>query len=274
MYITKYNIKKTTPSKRNKLNIKLLLCKTYFNKYFKTLNSFGSNVFGKKVTNKNRKTASIKKIFPLDYLLNTQYTLFTIDCKLVIGIKRNYKKICSILKTSTGVISITPKIVGILPGDFIMSLENIFSGIYTLYTDKIGLLHFFLRFYGIWISLISFCAGFFASNIGLVYPKLARSCGTSCLLFSYSSKSNFVTVILPSKIKVKITNNWFGYLGKNEGFDGLNKKLGKYSINYYKGFKPVVRGVAKNPVDHPHGGRCKTNQPEVSPWSNIAKVGK
>ena len=30
------------------------------------------------------------------------------------------------------------------------------------------------------------------------------------------------------------------------------------------GRRPIVRGVAMNPVDHPHGGRTKTNSPEVS----------
>lgn len=35
------------------------------------------------------------------------------------------------------------------------------------------------------------------------------------------------------------------------------------SANY--NLRPVVRGVAKNPVDHPHGGRTKTNSPEVTP---------
>ena len=28
----------------------------------------------------------------------------------------------------------------------------------------------------------------------------------------------------------------------------------------------AVRGVAKNPVDHPNGGRTKAKQPELSPW--------
>jgi large subunit ribosomal protein L2 len=35
-----------------------------------------------------------------------------------------------------------------------------------------------------------------------------------------------------------------------------------------------VRGVAMNPVDHPHGGRTKTNSPEVTPWGKIAKFNK
>lgn len=35
-----------------------------------------------------------------------------------------------------------------------------------------------------------------------------------------------------------------------------------------------VRGVAKNPVDHPQGGRTKAKQPELSPWGWIAKRNK
>jgi large subunit ribosomal protein L2 len=32
--------------------------------------------------------------------------------------------------------------------------------------------------------------------------------------------------------------------------------------------------VAMNPVDHPHGGRTKTNKPEVSPWGWVTKYNK
>lgn len=35
-----------------------------------------------------------------------------------------------------------------------------------------------------------------------------------------------------------------------------------------------VRGVAKNPVDHPNGGRTKAKQPELSPWGWVAKRNK
>ena len=54
----------------------------------------------------------------------------------------------------------------------------------------------------------------------------------------------------------------------------LNKKyeiFSKASYNTLLGKKPNVRGVAKNPVDHPHGGRTKTNKPEVSPWGWVTK---
>jgi large subunit ribosomal protein L2 len=47
----------------------------------------------------------------------------------------------------------------------------------------------------------------------------------------------------------------------------FNKKIiyGKAGFLKFFGKKSKVRGVAKNPVDHPHGGNTKTNSPEVSP---------
>lgn len=53
-------------------------------------------------------------------------------------------------------------------------------------------------------------------------------------------------------------------LGRNSKQDHRFNILGKAGTNIVFGIKPKVRGVARNPVDHPHGGRTKTNQPEVS----------
>ena len=56
----------------------------------------------------------------------------------------------------------------------------------------------------------------------------------------------------------------------------FNKKLvyGKAGYLSFRGKKPKNRGVARNPVDHPHGGRTKSNSPEVSPWGWVAKRNK
>ena len=40
------------------------------------------------------------------------------------------------------------------------------------------------------------------------------------------------------------------------------------------GRRPTVRGVAKNPIDHPHGGRTNTVSPPRTPWGLIAKKNK
>ena len=42
----------------------------------------------------------------------------------------------------------------------------------------------------------------------------------------------------------------------------------------WRGIRPTVRGVAMNPVDHPHGGgegRTGSGQPPVSPWNTLTK---
>ena len=52
-----------------------------------------------------------------------------------------------------------------------------------------------------------------------------------------------------------------------------NIKIGKAGRNRWKGKRPQSRGVAMNPVDHPHGGEGKTSggRSPVSPWGQSAK---
>lgn len=52
------------------------------------------------------------------------------------------------------------------------------------------------------------------------------------------------------------------------------KRYYKAQQTKFLGFKSTVRGVAQNAVDHPNGGRTKTNKPERSPWGWVAKKGK
>jgi large subunit ribosomal protein L2 len=73
-------------------------------------------------------------------------------------------------------------------------------------------------------------------------------------------------ISLPSGKEKLINSFTFASLGKcyNEEFNLTCP--GKAGSLLNRGLKSKVRGVAKNPVDHPHGGRTKTNKPEVSPW--------
>jgi large subunit ribosomal protein L2 len=57
----------------------------------------------------------------------------------------------------------------------------------------------------------------------------------------------------------------FSSLGKCYNEEQNLTNPGKAGSLIIRGLKSRVRGVAKNPVDHPHGGRTKTNKPEVSP---------
>jgi len=52
------------------------------------------------------------------------------------------------------------------------------------------------------------------------------------------------------------------------------RKLGKAGVKRWKGIRPTVRGVAMNPVDHPHGGgegRTSGGRNPVSPWGVLTK---
>jgi large subunit ribosomal protein L2 len=56
--------------------------------------------------------------------------------------------------------------------------------------------------------------------------------------------------------------------------DSSNVSIGKAGRMRWKGKKPVVRGVAMNPVDHPHGGgegRTSGGRHPVTPWGKSTK---
>jgi len=52
------------------------------------------------------------------------------------------------------------------------------------------------------------------------------------------------------------------------------RQYGKAGAIRWQGIRPTVRGVAMNPIDHPHGGgegRTGEGQPQVSPWNTLTK---
>jgi large subunit ribosomal protein L2 len=52
------------------------------------------------------------------------------------------------------------------------------------------------------------------------------------------------------------------------------RQIGKAGVKRHMGIRPTVRGVAMNPIDHPHGGgegRTGTGGQPVDPWGNLTK---
>jgi large subunit ribosomal protein L2 len=96
--------------------------------------------------------------------------------------------------------------------------------------------------------------------------KIALSSGTFSQLIDFFKDFNLVKISLPSKKCIFVSGSCFVLLGKNSQQQRKFCFLGKAGLNKNVGIKPKVRGVARNPVDHPHGGRTKTNKPEVSIW--------
>ena len=112
-------------------------------------------------------------------------------------------------------------------------------------------------------------------NIEL-YPnsggKLARSAGSSAQISGIDE--NYCIVKLVSGELRKIINTARATIGSVSNSDHQNIKIGKAGRNRWKGKRPSVRGVAMNPVDHPHGGgegKTSGGRSPVSPWGQSAK---
>lgn len=101
--------------------------------------------------------------------------------------------------------------------------------------------------------------------------QYAKAAGTFCKIIELDFDTNISKIQLPTGDIKSVFMFCFATLGKASN---INHSLEFFSkAGYFRnlGIRPSVRGVAMNPVDHPHGGRTKTNSPEVTPWGKIAK---
>lgn len=115
----------------------------------------------------------------------------------------------------------------------------------------------------------------FSNLINFYSPKkISTSLGTYCNFLSHDYESDLIKISLPSgQIKV-INKNHSCTIGRVSNEKHNTEVLGKAGVSRSYGFRPTVRGVAMNPVDHPHGGRTKTNSPERSPWGWVTKYSR
>jgi large subunit ribosomal protein L2 len=85
------------------------------------------------------------------------------------------------------------------------------------------------------------------------------------LLLSNDSEKNLSKIRLPSLKSIFVSSDCMVTLGRSSNVFSNKEIVGKAGRNVLIGKRPSVRGVAMNPVDHPHGGRTKTNSPELTP---------
>lgn len=111
--------------------------------------------------------------------------------------------------------------------------------------------------------------GFTVCNIELTLGKggqMARSAGAGALVAA--KVGDYVTLRLPSGESRLVFKKCFATIGSIGNEDHMNTTLGKAGRKRWLGVRPTVRGMAMNPVDHPHGGgegRSKGIHP-VTPW--------
>ena len=102
--------------------------------------------------------------------------------------------------------------------------------------------------------------------------KLVRSAGSSAQISG--TDDNYCIIKLKSGEIRKIINNARATIGIVSNTDHQNIKIGKAGRNRWRGKRPQTRGVAMNPVDHPHGGgegKTSGGRSPVSPWGQSAK---
>ena len=120
------------------------------------------------------------------------------------------------------------------------------------------------------LPLRSIPLGTIIHNIELKIGKgaqLARSAGTFAQLMSKEGK--YSQVKLPSGEVRLILQDCYATIGQVGNIDHENVSLGKAGRSRWLGKRPKVRGVAMNPVDHPHGGgegRTSGGRHPVTPW--------
>jgi large subunit ribosomal protein L2 len=103
--------------------------------------------------------------------------------------------------------------------------------------------------------------------------QLARSAGTSVQVVA--REGEYVTVRVRSGEIRKVHINCRATIGEVGNDEHNLRKIGKAGAQRWRGIRPTVRGVAMNPVDHPHGGgegkSGQGNPHPVSPWGQKTK---
>src|SRR5690349_18731109 len=113
-------------------------------------------------------------------------------------------------------------------------------------------------------------AGTVVHNIELKPGKggqMARSAGAQAQLVS--KEGDMALLKLPSGETRKVLVNCMATVGQVGNLDHENVSIGKAGRTRWLGRRPVNRGVAMNPVDHPHGGgegKTSGGRHPVTPW--------
>lgn len=102
--------------------------------------------------------------------------------------------------------------------------------------------------------------------------QMARSAGTSAQLVA--REGGYATLRVRSGEMRKVPADCRATIGDVSNSEHNLRKLGKAGATRWRGVRPTVRGVAMNPVDHPHGGgegRTSGGRHPVSPWGMPTK---
>jgi|TARA_B100000795_G_scaffold121339_1_gene90336 large subunit ribosomal protein L2 len=104
--------------------------------------------------------------------------------------------------------------------------------------------------------------------------QYARSAGTFGVLIQKVQDGKYAQIRLKSKEQRLVPINCMATIGAVSNPDHGSISLSKAGRSRWLRRRPTVRGVAMNPVDHPHGGgegKTSGGRPSVSPWGKLTK---
>lgn len=161
-----------------------------------------------------------------------------------------------------------------------ISLIVSFNGIYSLILSSYGLfegsiIYNWKRQYGnvslgdhLSLKEMPFGSFFFnlnkKNNIGY---DIAKSAGTYCQFINKLEEENKALVRIPSGKRLILDMSMSGTVGVCSNKKHKYESLGKAGRKRNIGIRPTVRGVAMNPVDHPHGGGEGKKSGRTCPFS-------
>jgi large subunit ribosomal protein L2 len=105
--------------------------------------------------------------------------------------------------------------------------------------------------------------------------QMVRAAGGSASLMSRDQ--GYAQIRLPSGEIRRIHEDCYATIGQVGNLEHENVVLGKAGRSRHRGIRPISRGVARNPVDHPNGGGAGKSkggggwQQLTSPWGLLAK---
>jgi len=102
--------------------------------------------------------------------------------------------------------------------------------------------------------------------------QLARAAGTSVQLLA--REGEYAQLRLRSGEIRKVHVNCRATIGEVGNEENSLRSIGKAGAQRWRGIRPTVRGVAMNPIDHPHGGgegKTAAGRDPVSPWGTLTK---
>ena len=102
--------------------------------------------------------------------------------------------------------------------------------------------------------------------------QVVRAAGNSATLVA--REGEYASVRLPSGETRLVHVRCMASIGEIGNQDHMNISIGKAGRSRWMGHRPKVRGVAMNPIDHPHGGgegKASGGRHPVSPWGKLTK---